>query len=154
MPSLRLSTVPTQTTNPTRVLEPTSIDTIVPSPTPLPVTDVPTIRTAAPLPVDKVQAAAWVSHARPGWGSVQTVFASLTKGGQGVADAQMHSIVHDKDADRRWPSEGFETTGEDGIASVSFIVVDAPADYIVNIDVYLVYEGITYQTGASFAPQC
>jgi hypothetical protein len=137
MPGLLHSTIPTQTTSPTRALQPTSTDTVVPSPTP-----------------DNVQVAAWVSIDRPGWGSVQTVFARMTKGSQGVAGAQMYSIVHDQDADRRWPGEGFEPTGADGIASVSFVVPDARAGYIVNVDVYLTYEGRAYRTDASFAPQC
>jgi hypothetical protein len=66
----------------------------------------------------------------------------------------MYSIVHDQDADRRRPGEGFEPTGADGIASVSFVVPDARAGYIVNVDVYLTYEGRTHHAGTSFAPQC
>ena len=138
---------------PTPTLEPSSTDTVVPTSTFLSPTDPPK-PTARPQPVDPYQATAWTSLDRPGWGSVQTVFAKLTKGGQGVANARMYSIVHDQDADRRWPGEGFEVTGDNGIASVSFVVANSPAGYIVHIDVYLVYEGITYAAGASFAPQC
>jgi len=137
----------------TPTLDPPSTDAVVstsvfPSPTDTPNS------TVKPQPADEYQATAWTSLNRPGWGSVQTVFARLTQGGRGVANARMYSIVHDPDADRRWPGEGFEVTGEDGVASVSFLVSDAPADSMVHIDVYLVYEGTTYPAGASFAPQC
>jgi len=142
---------PTQSSTPAPRLLPT--DTVVPTPTLLPPTDPPTL-TVTPQPADETQATAWVSLARPGWGSVQTVFARLTRAGQGVAQAQMYSVVHDADADRRWPEEGFEVTGDDGTASVSFVVVDAPEGFIVHLDVYLVYEGSTYHTRTAFAPQC
>jgi hypothetical protein len=85
------------------------------TPVPPTVTPIPAATATAPA-VEKAQASAWVSHSRPSWGSVVTVFAKLTQGDQGVANAEMYCIVRDQDADRRWPSEGFEVTGEDGIA--------------------------------------
>ncbi len=129
----------------------------MPAPTPTPLSPTNTListATAATLPVEAVQARAWAAHSRPGWGSTQTVFGVLTKEGEGIAGAQMYSIVHDQDADHRWPREGFVTTNSDGIASVSFVVVDTSADYVIHADVYLLHEGMTYRTGTSFAPQC
>ena len=145
------SLAPTQSPTPAPRLPPTH--TVAPTPTLLPPTD-PPAPTLSPQPVGETQATAWVALARPGWGSVQTVFARLAQEGQGVPQAQMYSIAHDPDRDRRWPEEGFVSTGDDGTASVSFIVVDAPEDFIVHLDVYLVYEGSTYQARTSFAPQC
>jgi hypothetical protein len=111
-----------------------------PTPTPLPPTDtpVPTVPAA-----EQVQASAWVSQGRPGWGSVQTIYARLTQGGQGVAHAQVYSIVHHHDADRRWPGEGFEVTGEDGVASTSFVIEEDPEGSMIQIDVHFVHEGST-----------
>lgn len=145
MPVLRRSTIPTHTT--TQPSLPPS-DSLTPTGTPTPAS------LATPPPAEEYQATAWASLGRPGWGSVQTVFGKLTKGGERVAQAQMYSIVHDEDADHRWPREGYETTNSDGIASVSFVVVDTSADYIIHADVYLIHEGMTYRTSTSFAPQC
>jgi hypothetical protein len=126
-----------------------------PTPTPLPPTDTPIPTATVTVPtVEEVQASAWVSHSRPGWGSILTVFAKLTQDDQGIANAQMYCIVHDADADRRWPSEGFERTGDDGIASTSTIVMENPEGAVVQLDVYLIYEGSTYQAQASFVSHC
>ena len=129
------------------------------TPTPLSPADTP-IPTAGAVPtatapaVEEIQAQAWVSSGRPGWGSVLTVFARLTQGEQGIANAQMYCLIHDADVDRRWPSEGFERTGDDGIASTSMLVMENPEGAVVDLDVYLIHEGSTYQAQASFVSHC
>jgi hypothetical protein len=124
-----------------------------PAPTPLPPTETP-IPTATALPTPALQASAWVSYDRVGEGSVQTVFAKLARGDQGVAHAQMYCIVHDTDASRRWPGTGFEATGEDGIASTSFIAMGNPEGAMVPVQVYLIYEEKTYQAETAFVSYC
>lgn len=118
----------------------------------------PTILTSTVTPTSRpgqeYQARAWVSDEEPLWDSTQTVFGKLTKGGEGVAGAQMYSIVHYRSADRRWPEEGFGTTGSDGIASVSFGIMDADTDSAVSVDVYFAYEGKTFHEVTSFTSRC
>ena len=118
----------------------------------------PTILTSTVTPTSRpgqeYQARAWVSDEQPRWDSTQTVFGKLTKGGEGVTGAQMYSIVHFKNAARRWPEEGFGATDSRGIASVSFGIMDAGTDGTVSVDVYLAYEGKTFHEVTSFTPRC
>ncbi len=81
------------------------------------------------------------------------MFGQLTRDGVGIAGAQMYCVVHYKTTDHRWPESGFETTGEDGTASVTFNIGGASSGYTVDVDVYLIYEGQTYRAVTSFTPQ-
>ena len=71
----------------------------------------------------------------------------------GVAGAQMYCVVNYKTTDHRWPENGFEMTGGDGVASITFSIGGATSGYTVDVDVYLIYEGKTYRAATSFTPQ-
>ena len=96
----------------------------------------------------------WPAMNQPKLDEMQTVYAKLVKDGQGVGRASMYVVAHYHSGDRRYPAQGYETTGDDGIASVSFAVFDAGSEYPVSVDVYLLYDGITLQEGTSYTPTC
>lgn len=159
-PSPTPEAMPTDTPVPTQS-PPTETPTTVPlTPTSLPptVTPIPTdtpipVPTATPQLVASYQASAWVSVPNPSRRSNQTVFGQLTRDGVGVAGAQMYCVVHYKTTDHRWPESGFEITGGDGVASVTFNIGGASSGYTVEVDVYLIHEGQTYRAVTSFTPQ-
>jgi len=86
--------------------------------------------------------------------SIQQVFAKLTKGGEGVAGAQVYVLVRYGGGSRRCPEQGYEVTGEKGIASVSFPVANARPEETVLVDVYVTYDEATYHSVVSFAANC
>jgi hypothetical protein len=66
----------------------------------------------------------------------------------------MYVVAHYGTGDQRYPAEGYETTGEDGIASVSFPVFDAGGEYPVSVDVYVSHGETIVQGGTSYTPTC
>jgi hypothetical protein len=65
----------------------------------------------------------------------------------------MYCVAHYKTTNTRWPENGFEVTGGDGTASVTFNTGGATSGYTVAVDVYLIYGGQTYHAVTSFTPQ-
>ena len=86
--------------------------------------------------------------------SIQEVFAKLTKGGEGVAGAEMYAVVHLGGKSYRYPEQGSEITSEKGIASVRFPVADARPEEAVEVEVYVTYDETTYHSVVSFAANC
>ncbi len=76
--------------------------------------------------------------------------AKLTQGGVGSGGAQMYSVVRYPGGSERWPKTGFEITDDDGMASVSFYVLDEINGTTVYVDVYLVHEDKSYQAATVF----
>jgi len=65
----------------------------------------------------------------------------------------MYCVVNYKTTDHRWPENGFEVAGGDGVASVIFNIGGATSGHTVDVDVYLIYEGKTHRAVTSFTPQ-
>lgn len=110
--------------------------------------------TATSEQVQGYQLTVWPALHRPRVDEIQTVYAQFTQGGEGVAGASVYVLAHYHSGDRRYPAQGYETTGDDGMASVSFAVFDAGSEYPVNVDVYLLYDEITLQEATSYTPTC
>jgi hypothetical protein len=70
----------------------------------------------------------------------QAVYGKLTLDGVAVEGAQMYCIVHYPEGDVRWPQEGFEVTGSDGMVPILFLVGRAQPGCSVNVDVYFVHQ--------------
>ncbi len=104
-------------------------------------------------PALRYEVSAWVFIPDPDKQSNQTVFGKLTKDGAGVVGAQMYCVAHYKTTTSRWPEVGQQVTSEDGVASVTFNIGAAAANVTVDVDVYLTYEGKTYQATTSFTPR-
>jgi hypothetical protein len=91
---------------------------------------------------------------RPGTSQEQTLYVKVVRGDHPIAGAEVYAIVTYASLDRRWPETGFETTAENGIASISFPVSDAGAENVVTVDVYAAYDQMVLQGTTAFAPQC
>jgi hypothetical protein len=117
-------------------------------------------QTVTPLPtatleqVQEYELTAWPAMYQPRLDEIQTIYVQLTRGGEGVAGASAYAVAHYQGGDRRYPAQGYETTGDDGIASLSFAVYDAGAEYPVSVDVHLLYGEIALQEAVSYTPTC
>jgi hypothetical protein len=142
---------------------PAGADGAAPSPLPAPTTSplfsspVSPIPAPSPTPVaqtDEYHLQSWTLFSRTHVDSIQEASGKLTKGEEGVAGAQMYAVVKFGGKDHRYPEQGYETTNEKGIASVSFSAADAGPEETVEVDVYVTYDGTTYHSVVSFAANC
>lgn len=122
--------------------------------TPTPVPPPTLTSTALPLSEEDYQVKAWVDSEQPKVTQSQTVYGKILKGDQPVTGARMYSVVHYANLDKRYPQTGFEMTGKNGIASVSFPVLDVGAETDVTVDVYLFYEQLAFHHTVLFMPRC
>ncbi len=137
--------------------EPTTSPLPAPSTSPLFSSPISPLPAPSPTPAAKGEEYAvqsWTLFSRTRVDSLQGVFAKLTRGGEGIAGAQMHALVHYGGKSYRYPEQGSETTGSNGIASVSFPVADARPEENVEVDVYVTYDETTYHSVVSFAANC
>jgi hypothetical protein len=124
-----------------------ALPTATPTPRPL-------VPTVTPQATSEYAAKAWLSVFESGGARVQRIAGKLTKGGAGVAGAQVYSVVHDESGDRRWPAEGFVLTGSDGVALIAFSTSHAAAEERVRVEVFFLHEGKTQRAVTSFTARC
>lgn len=121
------------------------------SPTPSGPTPTPTTGpTATPtLPPSEYSIVAWVKTDRPSVGGEETVFVQVLKASRAVVGAPMYVVVHFPTGDVRYDGT---PTADNGIASVTFNIGNAPKGQTINVDVFVTVEATTLVTTTRFTP--